>query len=68
MEILKGKLGLILAVLVVVVLLVALPAYRYFFLISLVIGMVCAGALILWHKYHPLKEEDVENKKPLGLS
>jgi len=66
-SLLKGAAGLIIAVLVVVVLLIALPAYRYFFLISLGIGVVVAGVLYLWHKLRPLKEEDIENKKPLGL-
>jgi len=28
---------------------------------------VIAGGLTLWHKLHPLKEEDIENKRPLGL-
>jgi uncharacterized membrane protein YqjE len=63
----RGKAGLLVAVAVVVVLLVGLPAYRWFFLISVGIGIVAAAILYLWHKYQPLKEEDIENKKPLGL-
>jgi uncharacterized membrane protein YqjE len=63
----KGKTGLIVAGLVVLILLVGLPPYRWFFLISVGIGLVVAGVLYLWHKYRPLKEEDVEKKKPLGL-
>jgi hypothetical protein len=63
----KGSAGLILAIAVVVILLVALPAYRLFFLISVLIGVVIAGGLALWHKLRPLKDEDVENKRPLGL-
>jgi hypothetical protein len=37
-------------------------------LISVVLGFGVAGALRLWHKYKPVKEEDVKNeKRPLGL-
>ena len=56
------------AVAVVVVLLVALPAYRLFFLISVLIGLIIAGGLTLWHRLRPIKEEDVHQpKRPLGL-
>ena len=58
---------MIVAVAVVAVLLIALPAYRWFFLISVLIGLVIAGGLTLWHKLNPIKEHDVENKRPLGL-
>lgn len=64
---LRGAAGLIIAVAVVAILLIALPAYRWFFLISLGIGLVVAGGLFLWHKLKPIKEEDVENTRPLGL-
>ena len=65
---LQGSAALIAAVAIVVVLLVTLPAYRVFFLISVAIGLVIWGGLRLWYKLHPLKEEDVvENKRPLGL-
>jgi hypothetical protein len=64
---LKGSAGLIVAVVVVAILLIALPAYRLFFLISVLIGVVIAGGLAFWHKLHPLKEKDIENKRPLGL-
>ncbi len=64
---LKGSAGLIIAVTVVAILLIAFPAYRWFFLISVLIGLVIAGGLALWHKLHPLKEQDVEPKRPLGL-
>jgi hypothetical protein len=63
----KGSAGLIVAIAVVAILLIALPAYRLFFLISVLIGVVIAGGLTLWHKLHPLKEEDIEPKHPLGL-
>jgi hypothetical protein len=48
--------------------LIVLPAYRWFFLISVGIGLAVAGGLFLWHKFRPISEENVENKKPLGLS
>ncbi len=67
LSIFKGSAGLIVALAVVAVLLIALPAYRLFFLISVLIGLVIAGGLTLWHRLRPIKEEDVHNKRPLGL-
>ena len=64
---LQGSAGLIVAVGVVAILLIALPAYRWFFLISVLIGLVIAGGLALWHKLHPIEEQDVHPKRPLGL-
>jgi len=65
----KGKVGLVLAAVIVVVLLVEYPAYRWFFLISLGIGCAVWGILHFWHRYHPIEEKDVpDNKRPLGLS
>jgi MFS family permease len=64
---LKGSAALIVAVAVVALLLIALPAYRWFFLISVLIGVVIAGGLTLWHHLRPIKETDVHNKRPLGL-
>ncbi len=64
---LKGSAGLIIAIVVVAILLIALPAYRWFFLISVLVGLVIAGGLALWHKLHPIKEQDVRPKRPLGL-
>ena len=64
---LKGSAGLIVAVAVVAILLIALPAYRWFFLISVLIGLVIASGLTLWHRLHPIEEDDVEPKRPLGL-
>jgi len=63
----KGSAALIVALATVVILLIALPAYRLFFLISLLIGIVIAGGLTLWHRSHPIEDKDVENKRPLGL-
>ena len=64
---LKGSAGLVVAVEVVAILLIALPAYRWFFLISVVIGLVIAAGLTVWYKLHPLEERDVKQKRPLGL-
>jgi hypothetical protein len=63
----SGATGLIVAVAVVVILLIAFPVYRWFFLISLGIGLVVAGILFLWRTLRPIRHEDVENKRPLGL-
>lgn len=65
---LKGTAGLVIAVAVIVILLIAYPAYRWFFLISLGIGLGVAAILFFWHRLRPIREEDVvENKRPLGL-
>lgn len=64
---LRGSAALVAAIAVVVILLVTLPAYRLFFGISVLIGLAIAGALALWHRLHPIKAVDVENKRPLGL-
>ncbi|MGO9072799.1 MAG: hypothetical protein ACLPLR_08540 [Terriglobales bacterium] len=63
----EGSAALVVAIAVVAVMLIALPAYRWFFLISVLIGLVIAGGLALWHKLHPIKEQGVEPKRPLGL-
>jgi hypothetical protein len=63
----QGKAGLLVTTLIVAILLIGLPAYRWFFLISVGIGVAIAAGLMLWHKLRPLKEEDIHNKRPLGL-
>jgi hypothetical protein len=49
-----------------------MPAYRWFLLISIGIGIgigaAVAAGLYLWHKLRPVRDDDVENKSPLGLS
>lgn len=65
--VLKGTAGLVIAIAVIAILLVAFPAYRWFFAISVGIGLGVALILFLWHKLRPITDEDVENKRPLGL-
>lgn len=64
---LKGTTGLIVAAAVVILLLIEFPAYRLFFGISVLIGLVIAGGLTWWYRAHPIKDVEVENKRPLGL-
>jgi MFS family permease len=64
---LQGSAALLVAIAIVAVLLITFPAYRWFFLISVLIGLVIAGGLALWYKLRPIKDVDVENKRPLGL-
>jgi hypothetical protein len=64
----RGTTGLIVAGGIILVVLVAFPAYRVFFAISLGIGIIVAGILYLRNKYRPIRDEDVNNKRPLGLS
>ena len=68
----RGTAALIVAIAVLLLPFVLVPAHRIVFLIgyliSLSIGIVVAGILYLWRKYRPIREEDVENtKRPLGL-
>ena len=64
---LRGGASLVIAAALVFILLIWLPAYRLFFLGSLGIGVVVAAILYIWNRYNPVKPEDVENKRPLGL-
>lgn len=63
----RGTAALITAALIIAITLVWLPAYRIFFAISVGIGILVAGGLFLWHKFRPVREDDVNNKHPLGL-
>ena len=58
----------------IIALVIWLPTSRRFLLgigiavfICVVIGIVVAAMLRLWHKFKPLKEDNVEHKRPLGL-
>jgi len=64
----RGKAAMLTAVAIVAATLIFLPAYRLFFAISLGIGILIAAGIQFWHKLRPLRDEDVHNKRPLGLS
>ena len=63
----KGSTGLIVAAVIMIAVLIGFPAYRLFLGISLGIGIVVALILHLRNKYRPIRDEDVNNKRPLGL-
>lgn len=63
----KGSAALVVAIGTVVALLILLPAYRVFFAISLGIAIIVAVILYFWHKFRPVRPEDVKNKRPLKL-
>ena len=63
----KGTTGLVIAAAIMIAVLVAFPAYRVFLAISLGIGILVALVLRLRNKYRPIREEDVDHKRPLGL-
>lgn len=67
---LKGPASLIIAIVVVATLLIFLPGYKWFFAISVGIGIVFAVVIYFWHKLNPITEndEDIDNKHPLGLN
>jgi len=60
----RGTAALIIAVVVIVGMAIV---FRLLFLIILGIGVIVAVILSLWHRFRPLKEENVDNKHPLGL-
>ena len=63
----KSRTGLLVAAAIITAVLVSFPAYRAFFAISLGIGIIVAALLYLRNKYRPIREEEVETKRPLGL-
>lgn len=63
----RGTTALVVAAVLVAATAIWLPAYRWFLLISIGAGVAVAGGLILWHTLRPVKQDDVENKRPLGL-
>ena len=64
----RGTAALATAAVLVAAAMIWMPTYRWFFLISVGIGVVIAGGIHLWHRFRPVREEDVHNKRPLGLS
>ena len=64
----RGTTGLIVAAAIMVAVLIAFPAYRLFFGISVGIGVIFAALIYFRNKYRPITDKDVEsNKRPLGL-
>lgn len=64
----RGTAALIVAAAIVLATAFWLPAYRWFLLISIAVAVLVAFGLRLWHKLRPVKDDDIENKHPLGLS
>jgi hypothetical protein len=64
----RGTAALVVAAAIVAATAIWMPAYRWFLLISIGIGAAFAGGLYLWHKVRPVRDDDVENKRLLGLS
>ena len=64
----RGTAALIVAAAIVAATAIWLPAYHWFLLISIGIGITVTAGLMLWHKLRPVEEKDVPNKRPLGLS
>jgi hypothetical protein len=63
----KGKVSLVIAICLVAAVLIFFPAYRLFFAVSVGLGLVFAAILYLRNKYSPVKEPEIDNKRPLGL-
>jgi hypothetical protein len=64
----RGTAAVLVAAALVTATAIWLPAYRWFLLVSIGIGVVVAGGLYLWHRLRPVRDDDIENKRPLGLS
>jgi hypothetical protein len=63
----RGTAALAVAAVIVAATAIGLPAYRWFLLISIGIGAGVAGGLYLWHELRPVRDDEAENKRPLGL-
>ena len=64
---LRSGIALAVVLVAIVLLVVLFPAYRWFLLISIGIGIIVAVILYFWNRWRPVKEEDVDHKRPLGL-
>ena len=64
----RGSAAILVAAAIVAATAIWLPAYRWFLLISIGVGLAVASGLYFWHRFRPVKHDDVENKRPLGLS
>jgi asparagine N-glycosylation enzyme membrane subunit Stt3 len=63
----KGTTGLIIAAVIMVAVAIAYPPYWIILGICVGIGLVVALILYLRNKYSPIRDEDINNKRPLGL-
>jgi apolipoprotein N-acyltransferase len=63
----KGTTGLLIAAAIMAGVAIGFPAYRVFLAISVGIGVVVALLLHLRNKYNPVRDKDVDHKRPLGL-
>ena len=63
----RGTAALAIAAAIVAATAIWLPAYRWFLMISVGIGVAVAGGLYLWHNVRPVKDDNVDKKHPLGL-
>lgn len=63
----RGTAALVASAAMIAATLIWLPAYRLFFAVSVLVAVVVAVGLQLWHKLRPVSEEDINNKRPLGL-
>ncbi len=64
----KGAVGAAIAAIIVIGVLVWLPVARLFLALAAIAGVIIASGLYLWHKYKPVKVNDYDKKRPLGLS
>jgi uncharacterized membrane protein YqjE len=63
----KSAASLMVVGLALLALVIWLPAYRWFLVISVGIGVLVSLILFLWNRSRPVKEEQVDDKHPLGL-
>jgi hypothetical protein len=63
----RGTTSLLIAAAVIAAVLIFFPAYRVFFGISVLIGIAVAGILYLRNRLFPIKEDQIDSKRPLGL-
>jgi len=64
----RGTAALLVAAAIVAATAIWLPTYRWFLFVSIGLGVAVATTLYFWHKLRPVKQDEVENKRPLGLS
>jgi hypothetical protein len=59
----KNVAGLIIGTAMVIVLLVAVPALRWFLLLSVPLGLIVALILYVWNKRHPARPKEDDTVK-----